>query len=445
MNPWSGVSWLGANGTRKRTPFEQVRLAVRIMNNQHYQDVIQRAEDSLGTRAQMIGPVDLSRNLLRAWIDRVCRTYYVPPFQSGLDERLPALLGDVSASVTVDRYAKAGGRPMPTTAAQASALALRYEQAAGYCGVLLTASERTGRINCTVVTPDLLELEYTSDDPYEPTVIRHHGSRLLGGQVREVLDVYDLTDPKRPSYTVRVGTQDVTRDALGETYAGDAYPWRDDAGRPYHPIVIRGNPGQVYDRAQLVEASLLVAVRWTAWGSGTDHASHPQRNVRGLRIAAADSSTDSRESGLVTGPESVVRWVDEDPEKPGTNWQDAPAFDPMTIATAIGHYEMLSMSFLGLSSAQDRSGGEPNAREMEALDEVTRSTYSEARRFDGELLRRCAALANASKAIDASGLAETAPATLYREEITEALGSVQAPAQTPPPPPTTPTEEPTDA
>ena len=407
--------------TAKRTPEQQVALAVRIIEHRHHMDVLARSPDILGDRASMIGPIDLSRNVLRSWTDRVGRAYGITPFVGSMSPILAAALGDASASVTVAKYATADGYPMPSTAILASEEAQRYELGAGFAGVLIGWSKRTQRIYLEVITPDDLCITYDSDDPTEPTGIIQRGVRTIAGQAVEVEETYDLTDLEQPSYRVMKGAEDVTQTVHGETFTGEDYPWRYSDGTPYHRIVLRGNPKRVYERSRQVEASLIVPVRWTAWGSGTDHCSHPGRNVRGMVPMTLDSDTDERQTGTVAGPAVVHRWVDINPERPGDHWQDAPAFDPLTTAKAIGFYESLTLSLIDLPIQMEATGGEPTAREAEAMEEYIRGTFAEARRFDGELLRRCAALANSLSEVDATDLSEEPYGTLYRHEIADAL------------------------
>lgn len=429
-------------GTTRLTPPQYAALVVRILDNRHGADVISRMRDHLGdTKAARMGPVDLSRNVLRSWCARTCRAYAAPVFASGVTESLATVIGDASASTLVDRFAELGGRPLPTSLKQASARAQRFQECAGYAGVRVGWSPRTGHIVLTVITPDDLELEYHSDDPSEPTVIRHRGTRVLNGKAVEVKEVYDLTDLGNPSYRVLEAgdpAKDITQHVHGRTYTGEGYlrEWSDKAGRPYHPIVVRGHPRWMYDRLQQVEASLTVPARWTTWGTGTDFSSHPGRNVRGMRLASLSSDTGEGASGLADGAEVIKQWVDLDDEKPGTHWQDKPAYDPLTNARAIGLYETMSLSMLDLPLQLDATGGEPTAREQEAQEEAIAATLDECRRFDGELLRRCAALANRLEAVQGDNIPEGPFGLLYRGEVAEAFALAN--------PPTRDTEDPDD-
>jgi hypothetical protein len=411
-------------GRTRLEPSQYVPLVVRIIRNRHGADVISRSEDILGpARAARIGPADLSRNVLRSWCTRVCRAYSRPPLATGVTDELAAALGDRSASTTIERYAEAGGRPLPTTVAQASGEAQWYQESAGFCGVRIGWSRRTGRILLQVVTPDDLEVEYASDDPTEPTVIRHRGVRVLGDEAVEVVEVYDLTDLDAPSYRVMQGDADVTERVHGRTFEGAGYlaEWSFSDGTPYHPIVVRGHPRHMYARLQQVEASLVVPVRWTAWGSGCDFSSHPGLNVRGMVLHGQSSNTDEGATGYPAGPDVVNVWADMDPDKPGDHWQDTPAFDPLTIGKAVGFYESMTLSMIDLPIQTEATGGEPTKREMEAQEEAIEGTFPECRRFDSELLRRCAALANRLESVQGDDIPEGPYGLLYRGEVDQAL------------------------
>jgi hypothetical protein len=159
-------------GVHRRTAEEQIALSCRILGNEHEGDVYRRASATLGDRVDVITPLDLTRNPLLQTTDRINRAHVSrPPFVYDLDPRLAALLGDASASTTVDRYATAGGRPMPTTAAQASHETQRYRIGVGYGGCAIGWSPRSALIYLEPIASCDLRLVYASDDPTEPTVI----------------------------------------------------------------------------------------------------------------------------------------------------------------------------------------------------------------------------------------------------------------------------------
>ena len=434
-------------GVTRLSPAEYVPLVVRILNNRHVQDVVERAADVFGTvKADRLGPADLTRNMLLSWCYRYCRTYDRPPLVSGLTEGMAAVCGDRSASTTVERYAEAGGRPMPTTVVQASKEAQRYEQCAGYAAVRLGWSERSQRLLFQVITPDDIQCEYAADDPTEPTVIKHRATRVVDGKPIEVVEVYDLTDLEDPQYRIsqwdadgtaawegREGaslTAAVLGEEAGDAVSGDAYKafWSYADGTPYHPIVVRGHPDRMYQRLQAVEASLIVPARWTNWGTGCDLSSHPRTHAIGLSYVGQSSNTGTKGQGSSDGPEVIHRWEHTNPEQPGELEQHGPSFDPEVTARAIARYEAGVLSSLDHSVDMSGTGGEPTAREAEAQEEAIVMMFPESRRFDSELLSRAAALANRAAEVDGSDFPEGPFGLLYRGEVTEALEGAEAEA-----------------
>ena len=418
----SRASWQ-PHGVTSRTPAQQVALATRILDNRHIGDVADRIALHFGERRYVIGQPDLARNLLADWVQRLGIARRRPPFVDGLDPALAAIIGDHSASTTIDRYATIGGAPMATEHVKAADKVQRYELGAGYGGVLLAWSDRSQRMGLDVIRPVDLHLEYAGNDPTEPTVIEHRGIRDVDGRPTKVIDCYDLTDLEDPSY--RVLTDDDSRaDVTGKVHtddlSGDAYPWRYSDGTPFHRIVIYGDPFAPFGTQPLVEGTLTTSARWTAWGAGVTDGGFPQRGTIGLRLQGENSAMDSRELNLATGPETVLNYRSVDPERPGSQFQWGPGYDPVAMAKSIRLYETALLSGLGLPVDLESTGGEPTRTEQEQIAELVAATYPEARRFDSELIRRCAAIANRRDEI-AGDFDETPYGVLYRDEITEAL------------------------
>lgn len=390
---------------RARSPEEQVHLATRIMRNEHEGDVAERTKSTLGERATLIKHYDLSHNLLSGDVSKKNRALQPSaPYVSSLTADLARVLDDESAVPTVEEYEAAGGRPLPTTAIHACEEAQGYRLGVGYAGIRIDLCDRRKRITLEVILPRDLEPTYSSDDPLEPTRVRFRASREIDGKSVDVIEEYDISDPGAPSYRVWHQGLDVTaRINDGRSYTGEGYLWRDE-GVPFIPVVVTGNPRDPFRTLPLVEATLQVAVRWSAWGVGCDHASHPQRHVRGLYLAGVDSDMDGGDnggSGVAVGPETVLVWADDDPERPGTHWQDAPAFDPETTARAIRSYATSASNALTLAVDFEGTGGEPTARELEQREADVQATYPLARRMVRELIRRCAAYA---RILEAAGI-----------------------------------------
>lgn len=418
-------------GWRARTPAQQVELAVRILDGGHFEDVLDRAKAELGNRATMLGPLDMTRNTLLGYVRRVNRAHDTPvPLVDGLSAELATLLGDESARTTVDLYSEAGGRPMPSTLISAAREAYKYRLGAGYAGLLIGYSERAREVYLEVVKPDALHLEYHSHDPMEPTVIRHERVRIVDGRQELAVDVYDLTDLDAPSFRTEINGQDVTADLHGQTFEGDDYWWRYSDGTPFHRLVVVGDTRHPYATDPLVQTTLSVCTLYTHWLAGIRDAGHPQRNVRGLALVGMDSDADSGQSGFQTGPETILQWVDVDPDRPGSHWQDSPAADMEAVGRAIRDYELTAMSGLGLPVGFEKTGGEPLAYEQQALNSLIAKTYPELRRLDSEVLRRVAAMSNRADLVGVE-LNEDPYGVLFRGEVSDALGAVDEEEETP--------------
>jgi len=411
-------------GWRARTPAQQVELAVRILDGAHFEDVLSRAKAELGNRALQLGPLDMTRNTLLGYVRRINRAHDAPvPLVDGLSAELAALLGDQSARTTVQLYGEAGGRPMPSTLISAAREAYKYRLGAGYAGLLIGYSERARQVYLEVVKPDALHLEYHSHDPMEPTVIRHERVRTMDGRQELAVDVYDLSDLDAPSFRTEVNGKDVTEELYGQTFEADDYWWRYSDGTPFHRLVVVGDTRHPYATDPLVQTTLSVCTLYTHWLSGIRDAGHPQRNVRGLALVGLDSESEGGQNGIQTGPETILQWVDVDPDRPGSHWQDSPAADMEAVGRAIRDYELTAMAGLGLPVGFERTGGEPLAYEQQAIDSLIAKTYPELRRLDSEVLRRVAAMSNRADLVGVE-LNEDPYGVLFRAEVSDALGDI---------------------
>ncbi len=436
---WDAVMG-GFKGSVKRPPMQETALRVRMMRGRHIQDVYDKLVDELGQEVvDKQGPLDMSRNPLQTWARRTGKAYLGPiPFLTGpggqLDERLAELIGGQVASTTVQRYAAAGGTPMPTYMLTVSAKALAYRIACNYAGVKVGYSKRAKRPFMEMVYPDDLHVTYASDDPFEPTVIQHRLERTWRGRQVETIDVYDLTDLENPVYKTLDGNgNDITEGLHGETYSGDAYWWRMDDGTPFHRIVISGDPREPYLNVEIVELVLKICMFYSYFGANLRDAGHPQRNVAGLKLVGADSKTSpdgggSGTSGQAAGPTRVVQWRYTDDERRAEHWQDDPGQDSEMMFRSIQAYEQAPIATaLGLPLDFSRSGGEPSEQERLALEEQIRAEYPECRRSDMAAVERFAATANraAEDRNEKLGIPEKGYAALYREEVREALAKAE--------------------
>lgn len=112
----------------------------------------------------------------------------------------------------------------------------------GSCAVYVEPDARTGAAKFHVVPAHRLWASHAPDDPTEPIVMRRLRVRRFEGAAVYAWDVWDVSDPNSPAWGVFVAErgggigQDITYRAIGvDSLSGDAYPWRDTAGRPFLP------------------------------------------------------------------------------------------------------------------------------------------------------------------------------------------------------------------
>lgn len=402
-----------------------IQQAVAVVDNKHKELVQERATTKLGKkRAPTLGPVDLSRNALRSGVARLNRSMETAPLVQGLPAGLP--FGQPSLARLVQRYALMGGTPASPAVTRAVHTCLRYWLAAGFSSVRLGWSEKDRAVTFETISPDKLEVEFNGDQPNEPMIIRYIRQRWVAGQWTRTVEHYDLTDEDAPKFRIEAADEAeaarLTREALGDDTDWPSawrYPPTEDGkpGRPYHRIVTIGDPERVWDTLTAVDSTLSASVYWTAWGAGMVDAGYPARNVRGLRLA--NQSTQNGAMGVDVGPEVVNVWIDEDPQIPGTHWQDAPGFDPEATGRALARYEQAAYNALGLPVGYENVGGDPGEAERQAVDTAIRMTYDQIRGFIGVLMQRAVAMAHAIDP-DAVPAPPAQPyAVLLREEVAE--------------------------
>ena len=433
-------------GRVKRTPREEMALRVRMLEGRHAEDILARVRAELGTEgANVVFPVDLSENIAEMYLGPRAKAYDSPPMVDDLTEELAALIGGKNARTTVARYGAVGARPMPTHMRMVSQAALEYRLWCNYVGTLIGWSDEDEQPFLEVVTPDDLTVEYASASPLRPTVIYHRRRRMVSGKPVAVADVYDLTDINFPTYRVYDGETDVTLkvDAFGgQTFDGLDYWWRYAPterypdGRPFHRIVVSGDPRRLYRGISLVEGGMRLGVGRTGFWAGMRDAGFPRTHSIGLEL-----DNKSSEEGGVTGgsfgPTAVPKWRHINPEKPGTLQQFGPGYDPEGVARALNIYSGWLLTRLGRAVDAERTGGDPMALEAEAATELVAQTFDGCREHDGLVFRRVAAIHNRAsertEGMEPANLAEAPLSVLYRGEIAVALDMVPDPQPEPEP------------
>lgn len=166
--------------------------------------------------------------------------------------------------------------------------------------------------------PDRVVAWAQADRPWEPALLAEIRLRTVEGRQIWAWDVYDCTDPARPSFTVRQAKEaafdgpDITERALG--YRPD-YPWRRADGSPfirhelYHASRLGDRLWDPYRWIELAEGTLDFAVLYAFVVHVFRDASWPQRYVANLRVAGADGdgSAESARGSVITDPSTVVQ------------------------------------------------------------------------------------------------------------------------------------------
>jgi len=203
-----------------------------------------------------------------------------------------------------------------------------------------------GQLQVRVVSPDLVTAESSPDDPATPHTVIEYRPRVLEGAdilTREVLSVRDGD----PVYRIETadGQQDLTAHYLGQSYSGDAYPYRDSAGQPVLPYVLThaANTGKLFDAfegRELVNGALTVAVLFSYWRHIVFDCGYPQRYAINARPAglAADPSKDENATYIPTDPASLLIMEAANPDQPVTLGQFQPGGDPVSVMQAIQAY-----------------------------------------------------------------------------------------------------------
>lgn len=171
-----------------------------------------------------------------------------------------------------------------------------------------------------VVFPDHVHVDTVPTRPSQPVAVREWRMRTIDGTTGWYLDDLSVADPEQPFYRVwryegdgvRV---DVTSQVLGQTYIGDAYPYRDSQDRPILPYVAyhARQPAQGFWRSfelkEVVEGTLTLAVMDGLVVHVFLDASWPQRWAVNVNVVGAEkANTDQGErEEVVTDPSSLLR------------------------------------------------------------------------------------------------------------------------------------------
>jgi len=152
-------------------------------------------------------------------------------------------------------------------------------------------------------------------DPVRWCEVRLRVSPKGTGDAVWTWDVFDISDPKNPTYSVHLDEEGKP----GELYSEPSeYGWRYADGTPfiprvlYHARVLGDRLWDAWEGVELVEGSKSVAVMHSMLLHCVFDASWPDREAVNLRIAGAGVQGASK--GVVSDPSVVHMWEVKDPE-----------------------------------------------------------------------------------------------------------------------------------
>ncbi|MCB9681828.1 MAG: hypothetical protein H6733_10175 [Alphaproteobacteria bacterium] len=320
----------------------------------------QRAEAwGVGTSAS---GVDLSSNILSSVSGQLACLYDRPPRVSHPED---------PAGIVADLLRGAGWDSVMQRV-QRDTIALRE-----YCLHVQVLVDTAGKAHLVLrpVAPDLVIAEADPAQPEVPVVIREAIQRAhpTTGATTWFWDVYDIRDPAHPSYRILSidEKEDWTVPMAGAAMEGDAYPYRDRAGRPILPWVLHhasrtGCLWDAYYGIELVDGTLQAGVHYSHLAHAMVQAAHPQRWALGCSIAGdpVDPDGDGRvRHEVVTDPAAVLMLMPAegfDGQPSVGQWSPGAEIDKMSAA--IEAYERRVSAFAGVSASDLlRVSGDPRS------------------------------------------------------------------------------------
>ena len=377
------------------------RLRRRLLYEEFENDLIERVKKNIGNvRRAAWGNVDLTAN----------------PYQSmwagaaALYDEEPGIIVPAGNDALCELVAETGFWAQQQRV-QRDTLALRE--------MFVRADvDDDGQLSFRPAFPDMISATAHPRRPSVPLRIREsiHHERL--GWLRHDLDV---RDPANPAYRVydRNGEL-VTKEALGDTYDGADYPYRDTDGAPFLPYVLyhAAETGCLFDaftHRAIVEGSLNIGVLLTFYGHLVRNAAWAQRyavNLEpvGLEVRNADGSTSTRRE-VVTDPATLLLLKQVDGTAPGSTGQWSAPGDPEGVLRSIGMYERRIQLLAGFAPPDvtrqeaDIRSGYSLAVDREAMRAKQRMFEPQFRRGDQAVLRMAACLHNRVKSTRFSEIA----------------------------------------
>ena len=323
-------------------------------------------------RREAWGPCDMSSNPLEQITRQLAVLYEEAPIVTHKDET------DISILVGSDGYiTRAGFFPLMQRVQQMTLAIRETIVRIDVIPHVQGTMPRHAGINYRLVYPDFVYIETSADAPDIPIKYQELRLRDINGEPTWTWDVIDITNIDDPIFGMfiaekdgRIG-QDISMSVMGhETHRGENYPYRDDEGMPFLPIVVyraekTGSMWNSFDMSQIVSGSLNCAVLHSFYLHCVKSASWPQRYIAGLSLAGAsslDQDMPARRQSVTTDPTSVLVFQqDTDATNPMIGQFSAGA-DPDKLQTSINAYEYRVATAGGISPAEaSRTSGDPRS------------------------------------------------------------------------------------
>lgn len=256
------------------------------------------------------------------------------------------------------------------------------------------------------VFPDMLVLTANPRRPSYPVRAREFvEDPTFGWTIHDL----DIRDPESPSYTVKTTKgDDITAQALGDSYGAGDYPFRTGDGTPIlpYPIYHAAETGCLFDpftHREIVEGSLNIGVLLTFYSHVIRNASWPQRwvvNLLPVGLGTPEGEAKNSRREIVTDPATVVVFVPGDGQATPQIGQWSSTGDPEAILRSISMYERRIQLLAGFAPPDvtrqeaDIRSGYSLAVDREAMRARQRVFEPQFRRGDQEVLRVAACLSN---------------------------------------------------
>jgi hypothetical protein len=301
----------------ERDRVEHTALRVRMISGDWEADLAERIRARVGARrARAWGRQEPIVCPLADCADAVAVLYLLPPVLHHADRAIEDGAEPTAADRLVQRLQAAG---------LWVALARMQRLCEALNEVAVAVDVVDGAITIRLVTPDLLDGVSRPGRPGVPamlaeTRLRQFDEPINGQTVHWVRDVYDISNPALPRFSVHLCTDntDVTGlayvDEAGNPvrFEGPTYRWRHADDRPFIPLQLYHQSGCPLDlfeprlRSETVAATFNLGVLIACQDRAAIDASHPQRWIANGRVLGAQTRGEAREEAAVVESDATI-------------------------------------------------------------------------------------------------------------------------------------------